>query len=169
MIIPARPAGWAAATRPSPSSQRRPASTTALSQHGRAPPADERWVSAAVVCTAGGPTIYAPLFGGVWERRVSALRTDADDEPARPGLWRWRRAAHVEVVHHLAQRVVRVVGELHGAGDGGVSAERAGGQAVQQQRHPRVAQHVRRLAPARDRAEENVVTIGFDEDYRHLR
>ena len=82
---------------------------------------------------------------------------DADDEPVRPGLWRWRRAAHVEVVHHPGGRAGRVVGEFHGVVDGGVRDERADGKAMQQQRHSRVAQHVRRLATALDRAEEDVV------------
>ena len=57
----------------------------------------------------------------------------------------------------LVERAARVVGEFHGVVDGGVRDERADGKAMQQQRHSRVAQHVRRLATALDRAEEDVV------------
>jgi hypothetical protein len=124
----------------------------------------------AASCPAATGRLNAPLFGGVRKWCVGALRTDADEEPVRPGLWRWRRATHMEVVHHLVERSAGVVSELHGAVDGGVSAVRCRGEkAVQQQRHSPVAHHVRRLAAALDRAEEDVVTLGFDEDYRHLR
>ena len=50
--------------------------------------------------------------GDVGRRGVDAPRAQPDDQPLRPRLDRGGRAAHVQVVHHLVERGVRVVGEF---------------------------------------------------------
>jgi cytochrome d ubiquinol oxidase subunit II len=116
--------------------------------------------------------VFAPgprrLLGGgdVGRRGVDVLRAQADGQALGARLDRGGGAAHVEVVHHLVERGVGVVGELDRARDDRVGelAVRAG-QAVREQAHPRVALHVLGLAAALDRAEVEVVAVGLDEDH----
>jgi hypothetical protein len=100
---------------------------------GHEPVGSERFLS-------GGAAL---LIGRVRGWCIGAVRLDTNDEPLRSGLWRRGRPSHVEVVHHLVERPVRVVCELHRAVDGGVgTAGATSRETVQQERQPRVAQHV---------------------------
>jgi transcriptional regulator with XRE-family HTH domain len=102
--------------------------------------------------------------------RVYAPRAQPDDQALRSRLDRRGGAAHVQVVHDLVKGVFGVVGQLHRARQDRVGELAVfGRQAVDQEADPAIALHVRGLAAALDRAEQEVVAVGLHEDHRSLR
>lgn len=119
-----------------------------------------------VWCTRGPPPLRS-LTGVVGRRDVHPARGDPHDHPLRTWLRRRRRAAHMDVVHHLVKRAGRVVRDVGRTSDRG-EVRTADRQLVHQQIDPWIAGHVVRLTATPDRAEQDLVALALDEDHRGL-